>query len=200
MSNSARARLLERALALPLARSTDFFGGRRPPGDVDPQHLRLINDSALRARLIGAHIAEGLQSPKGPQKIASIIRIYPGFDAPTREAGSSAPSPAASNGSRSKASAALPTVEEMEQLLTRIRAVEGHVAREMHMAIDAEIERLRKRLAEARADDIEEAHAALGAALDRRRSMTSEIRREAYRRIDHDTQFAPRAFLRLLSD
>lgn len=200
MPNTARARLLERALTLPLAHDTDFFGGRTPPPGVDPQHLRLINDSALRARLIGASIAEGLQSPKGPQKIASIVRIYPNFDAPSRGPSTHSASNGASSGTRSKSVTHLPTVEEMEQLLTRIRAVEGHVAREMHMAVDAEIERLRKRLAESRADEIEEAHGALGAALERRRAMTTEIRKEAYRRIERDLQFHPRVYLRLLSE
>ncbi len=88
----------------------------------------------------------------------------------------------------------------MEQLLTRIRAVEGHVAREMHMAVDAEIERLRKKLGEATSEQIESAHNALGAALERRRAMNTEIRREAFRRIERDHDFAPRVYLRVLSE
>jgi hypothetical protein len=199
MSITARARLLERALALPIARQTDFYGGRTPPAGADPQHLRLINDSALRARLIGANIAEGLQSPKGPQKIASIVRIYPNFDAPDRQGSPALSASGNGNGAR-RNTQSLPTVEEMEQLLTRIRAVEGHVAREMHMAVDAEIERLRRQLADARPDEIERSHAALGAALERRREMKTEIRKEAYRRIERDSQFAPRLYLRLLSE
>jgi hypothetical protein len=185
-------------MALPLARDDDFFGGRKPPADARPEHLRIINDSALRARLIGANIAVGLQSPKGPQRIASIIRVYPNFDAPTvnAPAGNGSASPA-----RHKAGTSLqPTIEELEQLITRVRAVEGHVAREMHMAVDAEIERLRRKLGEATPEQIEDAHSALGAALDRRRAMSTEIRREAYRRIERDHEFPPRVYIRLLAE
>ena len=64
-------------MSLPLARDEDFFGANRRPVGMDPQHLRVINDTALRSRLIMAGIAEGLQSPKGPQRIKSIIRLYP---------------------------------------------------------------------------------------------------------------------------
>jgi len=69
-------------MTLPLARDEDFFGPKRRPVGVDTQYLRVINDTALRSRLIMAGIAEGLQSPKGPQRIKSIIRLYPDFDAP----------------------------------------------------------------------------------------------------------------------
>jgi len=201
MANSARERLLERALSLPTARTDDFFGGRRPPGEARPEHLRIINDSVLRARLIGARIAEGLQSPKGPQKIASIIRVYPNYDAPSRDghAGGYHDNGATRRPGRPRTVSTAPTVEDLEALITRIRAVEGHVAREMHMAIDADIERLRKKLGEARPDEIEAAHNALGAALERRRSMAHEIRAEAFRRIERDNEFPPRVFVRLLA-
>ncbi len=75
MAESDRRRLLERALALPTASPADFAGGRRPPSDAPPEHLKRINDTALRTKLVETHIAEGLQSPKGPKKIASIVRI-----------------------------------------------------------------------------------------------------------------------------
>ncbi len=68
--------LWEKAMALPLAQDSDFYGTHRKPHGVDQQHLRIIKDTALRSRLIMAGMAEGLQSPKGPQKIASIIRLY----------------------------------------------------------------------------------------------------------------------------
>ena len=74
--------LWEKATALPLAQESDFYGSHRRPQGVDPQHLRIIKDTALRSRLIMAGMAEGLQSPKGPQKIASIIRLYADFNAP----------------------------------------------------------------------------------------------------------------------
>jgi len=74
--------LWEKAMALPLAAESDFYGAHRRPHGVDSQHLRVIKDTALRSRLIMAGMAEGLQSPKGPQKIASIIRLYADFNAP----------------------------------------------------------------------------------------------------------------------
>ena len=81
-STRVRSSLLEKALGAPARVDRDFFGNNRPPHGVDPQYLRAIRDTALRSRLIMAGLAEGLQSPKGPQKIASILRIYPDFTAP----------------------------------------------------------------------------------------------------------------------
>src|SRR5271154_2993262 len=95
--------LWEKAMALPLAAESDFYGAHRRPPGVDSQHLRVIKDTTLRSRLIMAGMAEGLQSPKGPQKIASIIRLYADFNAPqplragrgnTRRASEAAPRPA----------------------------------------------------------------------------------------------------------
>src|SRR5271166_3736157 len=60
MAQSDRQRLLERALALPLAAATDFFR-RQPPHGVDQAHLRIIDDTALRTKLVDAGLAEGLQ-------------------------------------------------------------------------------------------------------------------------------------------
>ena len=70
MAESDRQRLLERALALPQAAASDFFGGRSAPPGADPALLKIIADTALRTKLLDAKLAEGLQSPKGPQKIA----------------------------------------------------------------------------------------------------------------------------------
>src|ERR1700730_8213000 len=107
-------------MSLPLARDEDFFGSNRRPVRLDPQHLRVINDTALRSRLIMAGIAEGLQSPKGPQRIKSIIRLYPAFDAPRpgnkpRSIRSAASSTVTREPSR--AAFGLPTVEELNALL-----------------------------------------------------------------------------------
>src|SRR5271170_2642347 len=126
MAESDRQRLLARALALPQAHKSDFFGGRTPPAGADPTLLKRIDDTAFRTKLVEAHLAEGLQSPKGPQRIASIVRIYPAFDAPVRQA---------SNGRVKRGAAAatrdpqrgLPTIDEMENLIARIREVEREV-------------------------------------------------------------------------
>src|SRR3981081_1604076 len=113
-------------MSLPLARDEDFFGPNRRPVAIDPQHLRVINDTALRSRLIMAGIAEGLQSPKGPQRIKSIIRLHPALGAPAP------PPPAPHCATRPPGPPlGLPTVEELNALLGRIQQIERDVSREL---------------------------------------------------------------------
>ncbi|MGP6156121.1 MAG: hypothetical protein ACLPYS_01060 [Vulcanimicrobiaceae bacterium] len=198
MAVSDRQRLLERALALPTATSADFQGGRRAPAGVDPSLLKIINDTALRTKLVDARVSEGLQSPKGPQKIASIIRVYPEFDAPLRSASPSARSPRASAGP-SAPSRNLPTVDEMERLIARIREVETEVARELATQVDERIDQLKRSLGELSGTELEHAYRELGEALEQKRALRSQIRFETFQRVEHDTEFAPRAHLRLLA-
>jgi hypothetical protein len=198
MAESDRKRLLERALALREATPADFFGGRTPPADADPALLKIIDDTALRTKLQDVRLIEGLQSPKGPQKIASIVRVYPDFDAPAR----SAPARAA-NARRSPSPAApqqrgLPTVEDMERLTARIRDVEAQVASEMSAQIDGRVERLKRSLPELDGAELESA-ARETAALEEKRALASHIRYETFKRIERDSDFAPRTFLRLLA-
>jgi hypothetical protein len=195
MARSDRERLLERALALPQATSTDFFGGRRAPADAEAALLKRSDDTSLRTKLIEVRLAEGLQSPKGPQKIASILRIYPDFDAPQR----------ASNGRRGPARGAaptpqrgLPSVDEMERLIGRIRDVEREVARELGSQVDERIVRLKGALVELDGDELDRAYRELGEALDRKRALASQIRFETFERIEGDAAFEPRSYLRLL--
>jgi hypothetical protein len=199
MAASDRDRLLERALALPNAHDSDFFGGRRPPAGVDPALVKRIDDPALRAKLVGAHIAEGLQSPKGPQKIASIVRLYPGFDAPPRTA-----SGTPANG-RSKSSAAaaaqrgLPTVDEMERLIARIREVEAAVELDLASAVDERIAHLKRALVDLDGAELEAAYHELGEALEQKRALAAQVRFETFRRVENDPLFEPRVYLRLLA-
>jgi hypothetical protein len=199
MAESDRKRLLERALALREATPADFFGGRTPPADADPALLKIIDDTALRTKLQDVHLIEGLQSPKGPQKIASIVRVYPDFDAPARVA------PArAANARRSPTPAApqqrgLPTVEDMERLVARIRDVEAQVASEMSAQIDGRVEHLKRSLADLDGAELESAARELTAALEEKRALASHIRYETFKRIERDSDFAPRTFLRLLA-
>jgi len=197
MAQSDRQRLLERALALPQAAATDFFR-RQPPHGVDQAHLRIIDDTALRTKLVDAGLAEGLQSPKGPQKIASIVRIYPGFDAPP-------PPRRPRNGrasSRREPAAApaqtLPTLEEMESLLARLREVEGEVARELALEVDDRIERLKMAISQQNDEALEATYDELGAALEEKRALARRVRDEAFRRVQGDASFALRAHARLL--
>src|SRR6202011_5900472 len=135
-------------MSLPMARDEDFFGANRRPVGIDPQHLRVINDTALRSRLIMAGIAEGLQSPKGPQRIKSIIRLYPDFDAPrpgnkpraVRVAAAPAHEP-------SRTAFGLPTVEELNALLARIQQTERTVSIELQGRLGSDIDRLKKQIA-----------------------------------------------------
>ncbi len=190
---------MERALALPNAHDSDFVGGRRPPAGVDPALVKRIDDPALRAKLVGAHIVEGLQSPKGPQKIASIVRLYPGFDAPPRE-----PSRAPANGRAKGAAAAtaqrgLPTVDEMERLIARIREVEAEVEGDLASAVDERIALLKRALADLDGAELESAYRELGEALEQKRALASQVRFETFRRVENDTLFEPRIYLRLLA-
>jgi hypothetical protein len=190
--------LLDRAFALPDAQPTDFLEDRRPSDEIAPNLLKVINDTALRSRLIGAGLAQGLQSPKGPQKVASIIRLYPEFDAPS--------TPKAPGFGRRlgrvgrKAGRPLPTLEEMEALLTRIRAIEGHVARELSMSIDAEIEQAQQRVAGALGGNVETAFRELGALLEKRRDGRRHVRETAFAQVEKDKEFAQRVYVRLLSE
>ncbi len=206
MAESDRRRLLERALDLPRAAESDFAGGRRPPHDADPDHLRIIKDTAFRTKLVETGLAEGLQSPKGPQKIASIIRIYPNFDAPARSTNGSIngarPARTASrpSGAAGRTPArALPTVEEMEALIARLRETERAVTHELSADVDDRIERLKRAIAEQHGDALEATYRELGIALDQKRALTSHARAEAFRRVESDGTFAPRAHLRLLA-
>jgi len=195
MAQSDRRRLLSRAMELPQAHESDFFGGRRPPADADPSLLKRIDDTTLRTKLVEAHIAEGLQSPKGPQKIASIVRIYPQFDAPARSSTNGrvkrSPAPSAPRG--------LPTVDEMERLLTRIREVEREVSHELASQVDENVERLKHSIASLSGDELEVAYHELGEALARKRALASQVRFETFRRIERDAEFSPRVYLRLLA-
>jgi hypothetical protein len=187
-------------MSLPVARDDDFFGGNRRPIGVDPQHVRVINDTALRSRLIMAGIAEGLQSPKGPQRIKSIIRVYPDFDAPrpgpkpraVRTASTSAHEP-------SRPAFGLPTVEELNALLTRIQHTERVVSQELQGQLGGQIDRLKKQIATLDGDDFERAFRELETAMRQRRELSTQIREEAFRRIDADGSFEPRRYLRLVS-
>lgn len=190
-------------MSLPLARDEDFFGSNRRPVGIDPQRLRVIGDTALRSRLIMAGIAEGLQSPKGPQRIKSIIRVYPAFDAP--RPGNKPPrqlrsAPSASNGVEpSRGAFGLPTVEELNALLNRIQHTERDVSQQMQGRLSADIDRLKKQIATSDGDEFERAFRELENAMRQRRELAGQIREEAFRRIDADASFEPRRYLRLLS-
>ncbi len=209
MAPKDRERLWQRALELDLARADDFAAGRRPPGDASPEHLRIITDTALRTRLIDARIAEGLQSPKGPQQIKSIVRLYPGFDAPGRNGAAARPraqrtvrsgaarasaprTPAAPRGDR-------PTVEEMRALLDRLQDLETAVAHEAQAGFDDQLRALQAELANASGDALERLHAELGRKLETRRTLRANARAEAFARLERELDARGRAHLRLLS-
>lgn len=187
-------------MSLPPARDEDFHGQHRRPIGVDPQHLRVINDTALRSRLIMAGIAEGLQSPKGPQRIKSIIRLYPDFDAPrpTNKPRTIRAATAPSH-EPSRAAFGLPTVEELNALLNRIQQTEREVSQQLQGQLGNQIDRLKKQIASLDGDEFERAFRELEAAMKQRRELSGAIREEAFRRIDADGSFEPRRYLRLVS-
>ncbi len=193
-TRNARAGLWEKALELPDARDSDFFGGRRRPSGVQPDHVKLISDTSLRTRLIDAGIAEGLQSPKGPQKIPSIIRLYPNFDAPAKDA------PARGAAVETARSAyGLPSVEELDRLLERIHAVEREVSERLVREVNADINRLKRQIGDLEGDEFEQAFHELDRALSARRALNRQVREEAFREVEADAAFGPRKYLRLIS-
>ena len=183
-------------MALPLAQDSDFYGSHRKPHGVDPQHLRIIKDTALRSRLIMAGMAEGLQSPKGPQKIASILRLYADFNAPQPVRGAR-PNPRRHEPSRS--AYGLPTVEELNQLLSRITTVERALSAELQGQINNDISRLKSQIASLEGDEFERAFRELETAVRARREVAGQVRDETFKRIEADSSFEPRKYLRLVS-
>jgi hypothetical protein len=209
MAPKDRERLWQRALELDLARIDDFAAGRRPPADADPEHLRIISDTALRTRLIEARIAEGLQSPKGPQKLKSILRLYPAFDAPGRNgAAENTRAPRAGSARAGSARTATrtpavrgdrPTIEELRALLDRLQQLEAEIARELQSDFDEQLRAVQTELANASGDDLERLHAELGRRLATRRTIRANARTEAFARIERELDARGRAHLRLLS-
>jgi len=194
-TRNARAGLWEKAKDLPPARDGDFFGANRRPPGVDSEYLKIINDTSLRTRLIDLGIAEGLQSPKGPQKIPSIIRLYPNFDAPGKDA-AARPGPGAPT---VRGAFGLPTVEELDALLARIHADETEVSTELQQRVNADIARLKRRIGDLEGDELEHALHELKRALHARKALAAQVREEAFKRVDSDAGFAPRKYLRLIS-
>lgn len=192
---NARAGLWEKAKELPEARAADFFGANQAPSGVDSEFLKIISDTSLRTRLIDCGIAEGLQSPKGPQKIPSIIRLYPNFDAPGKDAGlrnGPPPEPA-------RTAYGLPSVEELDALLSRIREVEAEVGANLHAKVNADIARLKREVAELDDAEFERAFRELDRALATRKALAGQVREQSFRLIESDGAFGPRKYLRLIS-
>lgn len=195
-----KERLLETALQLETAQSQHFTEGRTYPHSIDPEHIKIIKDTALRARLIAAGLAEGLQSPKGPQKIASIIRLYPNGDAPKVEK-SSRPGVGRPRGSAAKGKISnLPTIEQMEAVCQKIRQVEEEISGEVTSEIERQIEQLKQRIGSAHVNQLHEIHSELGAAIEKRSNNEVVVRREALRRVAKDTEFPFRGFVSMLAN
>ncbi|MBC5802729.1 MAG: hypothetical protein GIX03_06940 [Candidatus Eremiobacteraeota bacterium] len=201
MAERDRQMLLERALALADARPEDFHGDRSPPRDADPRLLKRIDDTALRTKLIAVGLAEGLQSPKGPQKIASILRVYPAFDAPpvstnNGRAARGKRRPARNAGQRPSR---LPTVVQLERLLLRYRQIEAEVTGQLGVQLDERIAQLKGDIAGVDGEALEAAYRELGVALERKRALAAQIAVETFGRLNDDREFPEREFLRLLA-
>jgi hypothetical protein len=87
----------------------------------------------------------------------------------------------------------------MERLIARIRDVERTVEGELSAQIDERIRRLKHSLADLEGADLEAAVRELAAALEEKRALASHIRFEAFKRVERDADFAPRAYVRLLA-
>jgi hypothetical protein len=194
-TRNARAELWDKARELPQARDSDFFGANRPPSGVSPEFLKIINDTSLRTRLIDCGIAQGLQSPKGPQKIPSIIRLFPNFDAPAKDASSRNGRPPQA----ARTAYGLPTVEELDALLARIHELEIEVSAQLASQVDAEIRRLKRQIGDVDGEEFERTFHELGRALAKRKQLAGQVREEAFKRAESDASFGPRKYLRLIS-
>jgi hypothetical protein len=93
----------------------------------------------------------------------------------------------------------LPTVEELNALLTRIQHTERSVSQELQSQLGGQIDRLKKQISSLEGDDFERAFRELETAMRQRRELSTQIREEAFRRIDADGSFEPRRYLRLIS-
>ncbi len=201
MAESDRQRLLARALALPQAAAGDFAGGRSAPRDANPELLKRIDDTGLRTKLLAVGLGEGLQSPKGPQRIASILRIYPEFNAPAQRATNGRP-PNGRAMRKERATprrAGLPSIAAMERLVARYREVERDVTHELSAQYDDRIVALKRALTDLEGEALETAYRELGVALERKRALDTQIRAETFRRLESDASFSERGYLQLLA-
>jgi hypothetical protein len=146
-----------------------------------------------------AGMAEGLQSPKGPQKIASILRLYPDFNAPAPLRGGNGRTGRRTSEPSSRSAYGLPSVEELNALLQRIEATERTVSSQLQGQINDDIARLKRQIATLEGDDFERAFRELESAVRARRDVAGQVRDEAFKRIDADSAFEPRKYLRLIS-
>ncbi len=90
-------------------------------------------------------------------------------------------------------------VEELNALLNRIHQVERDVSREMQGRLGADIDRLKKQISSLEGDEFERAFRELETAMRQRRELAGQIREETFRRIDADSNFEPRRYLRLIA-
>lgn len=181
---TTREELLSRASALLIAEKQDFID-LTLCDDYPLESFRLIDDKALRSKLIGAGLAVKVQSPKGKQNIASIIRLLP-------ENARLEPTPR-------RARQALPTIDELEALVKRFRETEAKVAAEIEAGADRDIADIRKRIAHGSEDDLHAAHEALGKALESKREARSVAKLEARSRLSEDPNFEQRPFLAMVA-
>ncbi len=207
MADNERKSLLQRAMDLPNATDADFSGNNHRPSGVGSDHLKVIKDTSLRSRLILGGLAEGLQSPKGPQKIASIIRLYPDGDAPKREIRPrGARGVGRPRGSRNASAErprsnafGLPTVEDLQILVNRIRDEEAAASARLQGEINNNIDRIKRQIGSLDGDAFERAYRELENHMQAKRHVTGQIREEAFRAIENDERFPARQYLRLVS-
>ena len=84
-------------------------------------------------------------------------------------------------------------------MLSRIHQAEREVSHELQGRLNGDIDRLKKQIATLDGDDFERAFRELDTAMRQRRELATQIREEAFRRIDGDSSFEPRRYLRLIS-
>jgi hypothetical protein len=219
--------LLKIAMNMPVAQPRHWRDPSQIPKDADPQHLRISNNPGLRSALLERHVIEGLQSPIGRDGCKSIFRIYPDCNAPPtpKQRGpgtylSANPHAirrrrnhvSSRNGSASDAVThalamrkqnsinELPTLEDLKAIITRIEALEGHLARELSMKTEEDIMELQKLIPLAtNIEEVEKITASLSEAFEKRRNTRAHTRKAALEQAQEDAEFAQRKFLHLIA-
>ncbi len=93
----------------------------------------------------------------------------------------------------------MPTVEELNSLLSRITSVERAVSSELQGQINNDISRLKSAIATLEGDEFERTFRELEAAVRARREVAGQVREETFKRIEADSSFEARKYLRLIS-
>jgi hypothetical protein len=186
---------------MPLATEEHFRNKTDMPNEVDPSLLRVSTDSNVRHQLISKGYAHSIQSPIGRDGYKSILHVYPDGGAPeTLKKGERIRKNSESVYSGSyKNTKRLPTLDDLKAIITRVDAVEGHLARELSMKTEAEMLQLQAKIASATVNEIYALSSELAEIAKKRENARLYVREEALRNVQRDPDFLQRDFISLIA-